>query len=84
MNTISPESHLGVSTELLLEYEEVLTRMSGPARWRKLARLMDLVELTSGNVLRVTPSFHFQVVTNDPGYNIFTDCAITRITRVRW
>jgi len=46
-----------VSTEVLLEYEEVLTRLSGPARWRKLARLMDLAELTSGNLLRVTPSF---------------------------
>lgn len=66
-----------VSTELLLEYEEVLTRRSGPARWRKLARLMDLVELTRGNVIRVTPSFHFQVVTSDPDDNIFTDCAIT-------
>jgi len=66
-----------VSTELLLEYEEVLTRMSGPARWRKLARLMDLVELTSGNFLRVTPSFHFQIVTTDPDDNIFTDCAVT-------
>ena len=66
-----------VSTELLLEYEEVLTRMNGPARWRKLARLMDLAELTTGNVIRVTPSFHFQVVTSDPDDNIFTDCAIT-------
>jgi putative PIN family toxin of toxin-antitoxin system len=66
-----------VSTPILLEYEEVLTRLSGPARWRKLARLMDLAELTSGNVLRVTPSFHFHIVTADPDDNIFTDCAIT-------
>jgi len=66
-----------VSTEVLLEYEEVLTRLSGPVRWRKLARLMDLAELTSGNLLRVTPSFHFRVVTADPDDNIFTDCAIT-------
>ena len=66
-----------VSTPILLEYEEVLTRLSGPARWRKLARLMDLAELTGGNVLRVTPSFQFHVVTADPDDNIFTDCAIT-------
>ena len=66
-----------VSTPILLEYEEVLTRLSGPARWRKLARLMDLTELTAGNVLRVTPSFQFHVVTADPDDNIFTDCAIT-------
>ena len=66
-----------VSTETLLEYEEVLTRSSGAARWRKLARLMDLVELTGGNVLRVTPSFRFAIVAADPDDNIFTDCAIT-------
>ena len=54
-----------------------LTRLSGPARWRRLARLMDLAELTSGNLLRVTPSFRFRVVTSDPDDNIFTDCAIT-------
>jgi putative PIN family toxin of toxin-antitoxin system len=66
-----------VSTPILLEYEEVLTRLSGPVRWRKLARLMDLAELTSGNVLRVTTSFQFHVVTSDPDDNIFTDCAIT-------
>ena len=66
-----------VSTPILLEYEEVLTRLSEPARWRKLATLMDLAELTVGNVLRVTPSFQFHVVTADPDDNIFTDCAIT-------
>ena len=66
-----------MSTPILLEYEEVLTRVSGPARWRKLARLMDLAELTSGNFLRVTPSFQFHVVANDPDDNIFSDCAIT-------
>src|SRR5438309_1480740 len=66
-----------VSTPILLEYEEVLTRLSGAARWRKLARLMDLADITSGNLLRVTPSFHFQIVTADADDNIFTDCAIT-------
>ena len=66
-----------VSTPILLEYEEVLTRLSGPARWRKLARLMDLDELKSGNLLRVTPSFHFNIVSADRDDNIFTDCAIT-------
>jgi putative PIN family toxin of toxin-antitoxin system len=66
-----------LSTEVLLEYEEVLTRMSGAGRWRKLARLMDLAEITSGNILRVSPSFHFLIVTADPDDNIFADCAIT-------
>src|SRR5580692_2154414 len=66
-----------VSTEVLLEYEEVLTRLSGASRWRKLARLMDLAELTSSNLLRVTPAFRFHIVTVDPDDNIFTDCAVT-------
>lgn len=66
-----------VSSPVLLEYEEVLTRLSGAARWRKLARLMDLAEVTNGNLLRVTPSFQFRVITADPDDNIFTDCAIT-------
>jgi len=66
-----------VSTDIFLEYEEVLTRMSGPPRWRKLARLMDLAELTGGNLLRVTPSFRFNIITTDPDDNIFTDCAVT-------
>jgi predicted nucleic acid-binding protein len=66
-----------ISTEALLEHEEVLTRMSGPARWRKLARPMDLVELTGGNLLRVMPSFRFNIITADPDDNIFTDCAVT-------
>jgi hypothetical protein len=42
-----------------------------------LARLMDLAQLTSENLLRVTPSFQFRVITADPDDNIFTDCAIT-------
>ena len=74
---VAGEVTWAVSTPILLEYEEVLTRLSGPGRWRKLARLMDLAELTNGNLLRVTPAFHFHVVTADPDDNIFTDCAIT-------
>ena len=66
-----------VSTPILLEYEEVLTRLSGTSRWRKLVSLMDLADVTSGNLLRVTPSFRFQVITSDPDDNIFTDCDIT-------
>jgi predicted nucleic acid-binding protein len=51
-----------ISTPILLEYEEVVTRLSGVARWRKLIRLMDLAELTTGNLLRRDPSFHFRII----------------------
>ena len=70
------ELALAVSNEILLEYEEVLTRQSGAARWQQLCRIMDLAELTTGNLLRVSPSFHFHIVTADADDNIFTDCAI--------
>ena len=65
-----------VSNDILLEYQEVLTRQSGAARWQQLGRILDLAELTTGNLLRVSPSFHFHVVTADADDNIFTDCAI--------
>jgi putative PIN family toxin of toxin-antitoxin system len=74
---VDGELSWAVSTPILLEYEEVLTRLSGAIRWHKLARLMDLAELTNGNIIRVAPSFHFQIIINDLDDNIFTDCAIT-------
>jgi uncharacterized protein len=68
---------LAVSTGILLEYEEVIARMSGREHWYKFTRLMDYVELTTGTLLRVTPHYHFQVINHDPDDNKFTDCAIT-------
>ncbi len=68
---------LAVSTPILLEYQEVLTRLGGAARWQKFSRLLDLAELTETNVLRVNPAFRFRVVVADLDDNIFTDCAIT-------
>jgi uncharacterized protein len=68
---------LAVSTPILLEYEEVIARLSGRDHWQKFARLMDYVELTTGALLRVTPHYHFRVINHDPDDNIFTDCAIT-------
>jgi putative PIN family toxin of toxin-antitoxin system len=68
---------IAVSTGILLEYEEVITRLSGKSAWLKFARLLDLVELTGAGVLRVTPSYRFHVIGDDPDDNLFTDCAIT-------
>jgi uncharacterized protein len=39
-----------------------------------------LIELTasiSGSIMRIEPSYQFQVISADPDDNAFTDCAIT-------
>lgn len=68
---------IAVSTSILFEYEEIITRLSGRDAWIKFARLMDLVELTTSGVLRVTPSYRFHVIEDDADDNQFCDCAIT-------
>ncbi len=59
-----------------MEYQEVVSRTSGPEAWLDLARLMELIELTSGNLIRISPHFQFHVINADPDDNAFTDCAI--------
>ncbi len=66
-----------VSTGILLEYEEIISAMSGDTGWRKFARLMDLIDLTTRTLIRVNPQFQFQVIGNDPDDNTFSDCAIS-------
>ena len=65
-----------VSNRILMEYQEVVSRTSGPAAWLDLARLMELIELTSGNLVRISPHFQFNVISADPDDNAITDCAI--------
>jgi putative PIN family toxin of toxin-antitoxin system len=63
---------LAVSTEIMLEYEEVITARAGVSRWSVLERLIEI----SSNVLRVAPSFRFHLVTEDPDDDKFIDGAI--------
>ena len=63
---------LCISTEILLEYEEILTRMASPTA----ADLFLKVLAYSPNVIQGTPYFQFRLVTRDPDDNKFTDCAI--------
>lgn len=67
---------LAVSTEILLEYEEVTTKLSGAERWQDVATLLDLLDQLHGNVRHVESQFRFNVITADPDDNKFTDCAI--------
>ncbi|MBL9145302.1 MAG: putative toxin-antitoxin system toxin component, PIN family [Verrucomicrobiaceae bacterium] len=61
-----------VSTEILFEYQEVITERTGAARWTILERLLTL----SPHVVRTTPEFHFGLIVDDPDDNKFADCAI--------
>ena len=66
-----------ISTEILLEYQEVILRQSGEARWRQFARLLDLSAKFEGNILQVSPSFFFRTISADRDDDKFADCAIT-------
>jgi uncharacterized protein len=68
---------LAVSTEILLEYQEITTQLSGAERWRDVAALLDVLAQLHGNIRHVTPQFRFNVIATDPDDNKFCDCAIT-------
>lgn len=67
---------LAVSKEILLEYQEIITRLSGAERWRDVAALLELLAQLHGNIRHVEPQFRFNVISIDPDDNKFCDCAI--------
>jgi len=67
---------LAVSTEILLEYEEVTIRLAGAARWQDVRTLLELLAQLHGNILRIEPHYRFSVIGDDPDDNKFCDCAI--------
>jgi len=67
---------LAISNEILLEYEEAITRLSGAARWQEVERFLTLLVQLHANILLVEPQFRFGVITDDPDDNKFVDCAI--------
>jgi uncharacterized protein len=68
---------LAISTEILLEYQEIITQLSGAERWRDVVALLELLEQLHGNIRHVEPQFHFKVISVDLDDNKFCDCAIT-------
>ena len=66
-----------VSTDILMEYREVIVRQSGAPRWDVLDRLLRLAASCRGNLLHVSPSFFFRTITADQDDDKFADCAIT-------
>jgi putative PIN family toxin of toxin-antitoxin system len=65
-----------VTTEILLEYEEVAARELGVNAAELLIRFIDLLEQTRGNVRRISPTFRFRLISADPDDEKFADCAI--------
>ena len=65
-----------VTTEILLEYEEVAAREMGSTAAAQLIRFIDLLAQTRCNIRQISPTFRFQLITADPDDNKFTDCAI--------
>ncbi len=64
------------STDILMEYQEVVVRQSGSARWQTLGRLLDLAIVHGHNTQRVSPAFFFRTISADRDDDKFADCAI--------
>jgi putative PIN family toxin of toxin-antitoxin system len=66
-----------VSTDILFEYEEVMTRMLGALRWQKFVRFMDLIDAVDGSLVRIATFFQFLTIPYDRDDDKFADCAIS-------
>ena len=67
---------LALSTEILLEYEEVTVKLSGAERWREVVALLELLSRVHNNIRQIEPHYRFGAVVADPDDNKFCDCAI--------
>jgi uncharacterized protein len=67
---------LAMSTEILLEYEEITVNLSGVERWRDMAAFLELLTQLHGNIRQIEPHYRFGVIVADPDDNKFCDCAI--------
>ena len=67
---------LAVSTPILLEYEEVMTRYGGPDRWPRVWRALEMTDQLHENLRRIAPAFRWRLITADPDDDPFADCAI--------
>ena len=62
---------LCISTEILEEYEEIISRMATP----NVARNVVDAILKRKNVERIDPYYHWGLISVDPDDNKFVDCA---------
>ena len=64
---------LVVSTEILLEYEEILRERGGPIAW---SFFDSLLTARAAFVKRVDPTFFWRAIAHDPDDNKFVDAAV--------
>jgi len=69
---LNEEFRLCVSNEIMTEYEEILANKTSQA----FAEMIIHIILNSENVVFVSPSYRFGLITADPDDNKFVDCAI--------
>lgn len=65
-----------VSTEILLEYNEVIEREVGSKAAAATMRFLEVASALWGTVKLVSPTFRFGLIVDDPDDNKFMDCAI--------
>ncbi len=63
---------LCVSTDIVMEYEEIISRKINP----QVARLVVAAILETPLLKRVSPTFFYHLIKADPDDNKFVDCAI--------
>ena len=61
-----------MSTDVLFEYEEILSVKTSPY----FADIIIKTLLNRNNLVRVNPTWHFDLITEDPDDNKFVDCAV--------
>jgi len=65
-----------LSTDILLEYEEVVAREIEMNAAVKLFRFIEILDQTRGVIRFVSPNFRFRTIASDPDDDKFADCAI--------
>lgn len=61
-----------VSTEILMEYEEILSEKTSPHFADSIIHTL----LNKENLVRVSPVWRFNLICQDPDDNKFVDCAV--------
>lgn len=70
-----------VATDILFEYEEIMTRLGSAAYAAQVMSTVSAISsLRIGSLIHVSPSFFFRTISADRDDDKFADCAITAHT----